>query len=136
MGFLFIGSVDGDRRGVLMQPRGREGRDLQGVERDRTTHTVEMRGTQRIEDLPQPVIMERYAVETGLEQGEHPTVLQARPHRLEGMMAIEHRQEEGIHSTATREDMRRVWRAEGIDECSHVALAYHPPALEASGLRD
>jgi hypothetical protein len=125
-GFLFIGSVESERRGVLRQPRGREGIDLQGVERDRTTHAVEMRGTQRSEDLPQPVIMERSAVEPGLEQGEHATVLQARPHRIEGMMASEHRQEEGLHSTARREDRRRVWRAEGSDERRHVALADHP----------
>ena len=42
------------------------------------------------------------------------------------MMAIENRQEEGLHSTATREDMRGVRRAEGIDERRHVELAYHP----------
>ena len=41
-------------------------------------------------------------------------------------MAIEHRQEQGLHATATREDMRRVRRAEGIDECSHVELADNP----------
>ena len=41
-------------------------------------------------------------------------------------MAIENRQEQGFYSTATREDMRRVRRAEGIDERSHVELAYHP----------
>jgi hypothetical protein len=42
------------------------------------------------------------------------------------MMAIENRQEQGLHSTATREDMAGVRRAEGIDECSHIELADHP----------
>ena len=41
-------------------------------------------------------------------------------------MAIENRQEQGLHATATREDMGGVWRAESIDERCHVELAYHP----------
>jgi hypothetical protein len=41
-------------------------------------------------------------------------------------MAIENCQEQGLHSTTTREDMSGVRRAEGIDERSHVELAYHP----------
>jgi hypothetical protein len=48
-GRLVIGVVQGDRRGILMPPRGQEGIDLQGVERDRTTHAIELRGTQRLE---------------------------------------------------------------------------------------
>jgi hypothetical protein len=51
-----------------MQPRSREGIDLQGVERNRTKHAVQIGGKQRIEDLSQPVIMERCAVEAGLEE--------------------------------------------------------------------
>ena len=41
-------------------------------------------------------------------------------------MAIENRQEQGLHSPATRQDMRGVRRAEGLDEGSHVELADHP----------
>ena len=41
-------------------------------------------------------------------------------------MAIKNGQEQSLHSTATREDMRGVRRAEGIDEGSHVELAYYP----------
>ena len=41
-------------------------------------------------------------------------------------MAIEHRQEQGLHATATREDMRGVRRAAGRDEPSHVELASDP----------
>jgi hypothetical protein len=40
-------------------------------------------------------------------------------------MAIENSKEQGLHATATREDMRGVRRAEGIDEGSHVKLADH-----------
>jgi hypothetical protein len=85
-----------------------------------------MRGKQRLEALPQPVLMERGACEAGLEQGSHPTLLQTCPHLIESMMAIEHRQEQGLHATATREHMRRVRGAAGIEEGSHVALADHP----------
>jgi hypothetical protein len=125
-GLLFIGSIQGDRRRILMEPWGREGIDLQGVECDSPKHAVEMRGKQRIENLPQPVIMERGAFEARLEQGYHPTLLQTCPHLIESMMAIENRQEQGLYSTATRENMSRVRRTEGIDEGSHVELADHP----------
>jgi len=66
-GLLLIGSVEGDRRRILMEPGGREGLDLQGVEGDRPKHAIEIHGKQRVEDLPQPVIMERGALEPGLE---------------------------------------------------------------------
>ena len=52
-----------------MEPGGRNGIDLQGVECDRPKHAVEIGRKQRVEDLPQPVIMEREAFEAGLEQG-------------------------------------------------------------------
>ena len=68
-GLLLIGAVQSDRRRILMKPRGREGLDLQGVEGDRPKHAIEIHGKQRIEDLPQPVLMERGALEAGLEQG-------------------------------------------------------------------
>src|SRR5262249_33044363 len=125
-GFLLIGSIQGDRRRILIEPWGREGIDLQGVEGDRPKHAVEMRGKQRLENLPQPVIMERGALEAGLGQGQHPALLQTCPHIIESMMAIENRQEQGLYSTATREHMSRVRRAEGIDEGSHIELADHP----------
>jgi hypothetical protein len=51
-GFLLIGSVQGDRRRILMEPGSREGRDLQSVEGDRPKHAVEIGGKQRLEDLP------------------------------------------------------------------------------------
>src|SRR5262245_61244514 len=121
-GFLLIGSIQGDRRRILMEPGGREGIALQGVEGDRPKHAVERCGKQRLEHLPQPVIMERGAREAGLEQGEHPALLQTCPHLLERMMAIEHRQEQGLYSTATREDRCGVWRAEGSDERSDFEL--------------
>src|SRR5262252_3851545 len=75
-GFLLVGPLQAERRRILLEPGGREGLDLQGVEGESPKHAVELGGTQRLEDLPQPVIMERGACEAGLEQGEHPTLLQ------------------------------------------------------------
>jgi hypothetical protein len=124
-GLLLIGPLQGDRRRLLLEPGSREGIDLQGVEGDRPTHAVEVRGKQRLEDLPQPVIMKRGALEAGLEEGYHATLLQTCPYLREGMMAIENRQQQGRYSTATREHMRRGWRAEGIEERSHLELAYY-----------
>jgi hypothetical protein len=65
-----------------MEPGGRAGRDLQSVEGDRPKHAVEMGGKERVEDLPEPVIMERGALEAGLKQGEPPTFLQTCPHLI------------------------------------------------------
>jgi hypothetical protein len=126
MGLLLIGPRQGERRRILMEPGSREGIDLQGVAGARPNHAVERRGTQRREALPQPVIMERDALEAGLEQGEHPTLLPAGPHLVERLMTIENRQEQGLHTTATRENRRRMWRAESIEERRHIELAYSP----------
>jgi hypothetical protein len=52
-----------------MEPGGRDGVHLQGLERDRTIPAIEIRSKQGIEDLSQPIIMERGSREAGLEQG-------------------------------------------------------------------
>jgi hypothetical protein len=67
--FLLISPIQGERCRIVMAPGCREGIHLQGVERDRPKHAVELRGTQGIEALPQPIIMERCSREAGLEQG-------------------------------------------------------------------
>jgi len=134
-GLLLIGPIESDRRRLLMEPWGRDGIDRQGVEGDSPKHAVEIGGKQGLEELPPSIIMERGACEAGLEQGYHPTLLQACPSLIEGMMAIEHRQEQGFYATATREDMRGVRRAEGIDERSSVALADYPQHQRQVGHR-
>jgi hypothetical protein len=84
---------------------------------------VERRSQQRLQDLPEPVIMERGAREAGLEQGDHTTFLQAGPHLRESMMAIENREEQGLHATATREDLGGGWRTASIEERCPIELA-------------
>jgi hypothetical protein len=56
---VLIRAIEGNGRRILMQPRGGDRRDLQRLQRDSAKHTVEIGGKQRIEDLPQPVIMQR-----------------------------------------------------------------------------
>jgi hypothetical protein len=56
--FVLIGPIEGNRGGVLMQPRCRDGIDLQGFEGHCTKHGVEIGRKQRIEDVPHPVIIE------------------------------------------------------------------------------
>ena len=92
-GFRLLGAVQGDRRRLLMEPGGRAGRDLQSVEGDRPKHAVAMGGKERVEALPEPVILARGALEAGLKQGEPPTFLQTCPHCRAGMMTIENRQD-------------------------------------------
>src|SRR5437667_6469670 len=89
------GPIQGNRCRILMEPEGRDSIDLQGVECDRTKHAVELGGKQGIEDLPEPVIMERSSREAGLEQGDHATILQAGPQLTESMMDIENRAKHG-----------------------------------------
>ena len=50
-------------------------------------------------------------------------------------MPIENRQEQSCYTTATREDMRGVRRAEGPDKCSDVALADDPQHQRQVGHR-
>jgi len=56
--FVLIGPIEGNRGGVLMQPRCWDGIDLQGFEGHCPKHGVEIGRKQRIEDVPQPVIIE------------------------------------------------------------------------------
>jgi hypothetical protein len=58
-GLLLIGPLQGNRGRILMQPRGQERIDLQGVKRDRPQHTVELCGKQRLEHLAEAVIVQR-----------------------------------------------------------------------------
>src|SRR5262249_36686648 len=122
---LLIGPIQGARGCILMEPGGREGRDVQGVEGDGPKHAVEIRAKQRIENLAEAVIVQRHSSEAILEQGEHPALLQSGSHLIKGMMPSETGEEQGLHATATRENMGWVWRAESIDKRRHVELAYH-----------
>jgi hypothetical protein len=76
---LVLGPIEGDRRRILMEPGGREGIDLQGIEGDGTKHPVERRGKQRLEHLSEVIIVQRRASQAILAQGEHPALLQAGP---------------------------------------------------------
>jgi hypothetical protein len=57
-GLLLIGPIQGDRCRILMEPWGREGIHLKGVECDGTKHAVEIGGKQRIENLSEAVIVQ------------------------------------------------------------------------------
>src|SRR4029450_10480515 len=48
--FLLISPIQGERCRIVMAPGCREGIHLQGVERDRPKHAVELRGTHGIEE--------------------------------------------------------------------------------------
>jgi hypothetical protein len=71
--FVLIDPLEGHRGGVLRQPRCRDRRDLQGFESHCTKHGVAMGRTQRIEEVPQPVIMEGGTCEPRLQQRHHTT---------------------------------------------------------------
>jgi hypothetical protein len=73
-------------------------------------------GKQRIENVPELVIMERGACEPWLQQHHHPALFQPFSHLVEGMMPVQNRQEQSLHATATREHMRGVGRDKPIDD--------------------
>jgi hypothetical protein len=54
-----IHPIERNRCGVLRQPGGRDGRDRERFEGDSPKDPLEIGGTQHIEDVPEPVIMER-----------------------------------------------------------------------------
>src|SRR4029453_5720984 len=41
VGLLLIGPIEGDRRRILVQPGGRDGIDIEGIERDPTNHSAQ-----------------------------------------------------------------------------------------------
>jgi hypothetical protein len=105
---VLIGPLEGDRGGVLRQPGGREGRDLQGFEGDRTKHRGEMGRKQRIEEVASPVILERSARESRLHQRHHATRFQPLSPLGEGMMPIQNSEDQGFDPATTREPVCRV----------------------------
>ena len=66
-GLLLISPLESERRRILVQPGGWDAIDLQGLERDRTKHPVQIRSKQPSEALPEPVIMERGSRQARLE---------------------------------------------------------------------
>jgi len=75
-----------------MQPGRRDGIDLQRFERDGAKDTVEIRGKQRIKDVPSPVIVERGTREPRLQERYQAPLFQASPHLVEGMIPIQNGQ--------------------------------------------
>ena len=101
-GLLRIGPLQGERCRILLEPGGRDSLDVQGRECDGAQDALERCGTQRLQDLPQPRLMQGSRREAGLEPGDHATLLQACSHLIQGRMPIENRQEQGLHATAAR----------------------------------
>jgi hypothetical protein len=81
-GLLLLGPRQGERCRILMEPGGRDGIDVQGVEGDGPKHAVEMCAKQRLENLAEAVIVQRHSSKAILEQGEHPALLHACPHLI------------------------------------------------------
>jgi hypothetical protein len=120
LGLVFVYPLEGHRRGVLMQPWGRDGLHLQRLERNRSKHTVEIRRQPRIEAVPSPVISERGPRSPRLKQCHHPALFQPSPDLVEGMIPIQNREDHGFDPTPTRDHRCRVRRDEAIDDCGDL----------------
>jgi len=116
---VLIGPIEGNRR-VLRQPGHRDGIDLQGFEGDRPTHRIEISRKQRIENVPQAVIIKCGTREPRLQQRHHPTLFEPFSHLIEGMMPIQNREHQGFNPTTTREPMRGVRGNETVNDCGDL----------------
>jgi hypothetical protein len=93
---------------------------LEGFEGNGTKDLGEIGRQQGIQNVPEPVIMQRDPREPRLQQRHHPTLFQPLPDFLEGMIAIQHREHQGFHSPPSREPRRRVGREKAVDHCGDV----------------
>ena len=118
---VLIRAIEGNGCRILVQPRGGDGIDFQCFQRDSAKHTVEIGRKQRIEDLPQPVIMQRGTPSSLLEQGQHPTLLETCADLIERMVSVQNRQDQRFHPTPTREDMGRVGGDQAVDNGGHLS---------------
>src|SRR2546427_10843236 len=67
---------------------------------------------QCLEDVSQPIIIERGPCEARLQQRHHATCFQPFPHLIESMIAIQNREDQSFDPTPTREHMGRMGRDE------------------------
>ena len=104
------------RGGVLREPRGRDGIDLQRLARDGALHRGKMGGTQGLEEVPATVLMERGPGDPCRQPLPYAALFQPLPHRGPRMIAIAKRQDQGSDSTPSRAHMCRVGRDETLDD--------------------
>ena len=103
-----------------MEPGRRARIDLQGLEGHGATHSIAMGGTQRVQDVPSPVIMESGPREPRLQQRDHAALFEPSPHLIKGMMPIQHGAHQSFDSTPTRKPMRRMGRDEAVNSGGHL----------------
>ncbi len=90
-----------------------------------TKETMEIGGTQRLEALPQPGIMDRGGRQPRVQEGSPPPFVQAPAHLVEAMGPIENRHDPRCNPTATGQHVGRVHGEQGINERRDVPLAQH-----------
>jgi len=81
---------------------------------------MEIGGTQRVQDVPSPVIMESGPREPRLQQRDHAALFAPSPHLIKGMMPIQHGAHQRCDSTPTRKPMRRMGRDEAVNSGGHL----------------
>ena len=114
-GVVFLRSVERNGRGVLRQRGRRDGVALQGLEGNGAPDLVESGGQQRIAAGASPVIMERRACQAWLAHMHHPPLVQPLSHCVERMIAIQHRQDQGVDPMPRRAHMARMGREKAVD---------------------
>src|SRR5262249_15927368 len=105
----------------LMEPGRRARIDLPGLEGHGATHSIAIGGTQRVQDVPSPVIMESDPREPQLQQRDHAALFEPSPHLIKGMMPIQNGAHQSCDSTPTGKPMRRMGRDEAVNSGGHLS---------------
>lgn len=108
-----------------MHPGGQDAIHLQRFAGDRALHLVKIGRTQRLEDVSQPIIMERGPCEPRLQQRHHAPFCQPFPHLRAGMIAVQNREDQRFDPTPTREHVRWVGWDEAVNHGSDLQTPSH-----------
>jgi len=132
---LCLRTIEGDRRGILVQPGSGHGLHLQGLQCQGATHPVDVGGTEGLQNLPSAVIVACCLPDAILSEREYPALVQPSPHLIEGMMPVKPCENPCLHAPATGEPMGRVRMDQAVDDGGNVQLTYHTQDQRSVGYR-
>jgi len=120
LGGIFLRALEGKGGGGLMPPGRRHGIAVQRFERDGTQHPMEVGRTQRLQAMPQPIVMPRGSREPWLQPRHQAMLFQPFAYLVKRRVALEKRQHPGCDPTPTREHKRRVGGKEALKHGGHL----------------
>ena len=120
---VFRGPRQGKCRRLLMEPQGREGLHLERFERAGPEHLVQVRRTQRIEQLPETVILQGLARAPRLQERQPATLFQPLPDLLPRRGPSPDGQHERFSPPTARHHVIRRGRQQRVEHCRPLQFA-------------